>query len=450
LDNTNTVNTFGSWVLAGGTIVNGNVTTLGTTKFTTNGTSTFNNVTLTPGSNILLNGGDLALVNGFTDNGLVTLNSASLTVASSQTVGGTGTIFSPVNGGGGGSAPGFYYTANSVVLTIANGLTIHGEYFAFAPNQFITGSSLVNHGLINADTASAGLSILTAGFTNASDGVVEVTNANTQLSIAATNNWTNAGQINLTAGTLNLGGSFSTGSIGTINRTNATAGTVNLTGTLTNTSATLTLDTTNTVNDYGSWVLIGTIVNGNVTTMGSAQITTYASPTLNNVTLTAGSNLILNNGNITLVNGFTDNGLVTLSGASFWLASSQTVGGTGTIYNASNGAGGGSAAGFYYTNNSVTLTIANGLTVHGGFIAFSPNQFITGSSLVNHGILNDDINSAGLYIQTAGFTNASDGLVEATVNGSQVNINPTSQWTNNGTVLVQSGGLTTFSINPSN
>jgi len=68
-------------------------------------------------------------------------------------------------------------------------------------------------------------------------------------------NWTNTSTLNITSGTINLGGSFATTDIGTLNRTNGTAGTVNLTGTMTNTGATLTLDAAN--NGYGTWTLAG-------------------------------------------------------------------------------------------------------------------------------------------------------------------------------------------------
>src|SRR5207244_7865863 len=82
--------------------------------------------------------------------------------------------------------------------------------------------------------------------------------------LALLGSWSNGGTITAAAGsTLNLGGAFATGTLGTITTAGAV---VNVTGTLTATNANpLTLD-----NTTGSWLLrAGTISGGTVTTTGS-------------------------------------------------------------------------------------------------------------------------------------------------------------------------------------
>ncbi|MFX8988187.1 hypothetical protein ABTN23_19100, partial [Acinetobacter baumannii] len=62
--------------------------------------------------------------------------------------------------------------------------------------------------------------------------------------------------ITIVNATLNLGGTFPTAALGTVNRT---GGTVNLTGTLNNSGTTLALNATT-----GSWNFLGTINGGSV------------------------------------------------------------------------------------------------------------------------------------------------------------------------------------------
>ena len=82
---------------------------------------------------------------------------------------------------------------------------------------------------------------------------------------SSTNVWSNTGTISATGTAVNLGGSFTLESLGTLNRA---GGTVNLTGTLNNVGTTLALNATT-----GSWNLLGgTIVGGTLSESGGAEL----------------------------------------------------------------------------------------------------------------------------------------------------------------------------------
>ena len=83
-------------------------------------------------------------------------------------------------------------------------------------------------------------------FVNAPLGVVNIDGGTLNLNV----NWHNAGTINTSSGTVNLGGTFTFGDVGTFNRSGS--GTVNLTGTLNNIGGTLALNPSS-----GSWLLKG-------------------------------------------------------------------------------------------------------------------------------------------------------------------------------------------------
>src|SRR5207249_6670545 len=96
--------------------------------------------------------------------------------------------------------------------------------------------------------------------------VVEARNGGT---LALGGNWSNAGTIRETNGTLNLDGRFTVPSLGSIQRT---GGNVNILGTLSNAGTTLALDAAS-----GSWTLNGgTIRGGSVTTSNGARLVASA------------------------------------------------------------------------------------------------------------------------------------------------------------------------------
>ena len=79
--------------------------------------------------------------------------------------------------------------------------------------------------------------------------------------------WANAGSMSTVQGTLNLGGTFSTGNLGTFS---AVVSTVNLTGTLNNTNATLALNAMT-----GSLILDGGTINGGTVSANGVVLWVY-------------------------------------------------------------------------------------------------------------------------------------------------------------------------------
>lgn len=171
-----------------------------------------------------------------------------------------------------------------------------------------TDVTLINNGLIaadgnpislrtttsinNASLTAASILTVTGAFTNT--GALTLTGGRASL----TGSWSNSGTISVSNATLNLGGTFNTAGIGTINRT---GGAINLTGIFTNTGATLTLNSTS-----GSWNLAGgTIVGGVINLLDATRIVvTETNSSLTDVHING--DVLVSTENITLnVNGDT-------------------------------------------------------------------------------------------------------------------------------------------------
>jgi len=159
---------------------------------------------------------------------------------------------------------------------------------------------LINHGTIAADVMDGTITIHGNPFSNT--GTVEARNGG---SLAIDSAWNNGGIFRVADGSFNLGGSFTTAGIGTIERN---GGIVNLVGLLDNTNAIFALNPA-----IGSWVLAGgTIRSGSITTAGGAALR-LKSGTLDGVTLD--SDLIMENkDDVIVLNGLTINRTLTMEG----------------------------------------------------------------------------------------------------------------------------------------
>src|SRR5262249_38774539 len=147
---------------------------------------------------------------------------------------------------------------------------------------------------------------------------------------------------------------------------------------------TLALDATT-----GSWNVAngGTLKNGTVTTTGGAALTATGG-TLDNSTLN--TDLLVQGGSLTVVNGLTLHGKLTLSGSTLFCGGTQTLTGIGEILF------GGTSSSMLYIQNADgsyyygtdTLTIGSGIKVHG-----SQNGTIAGygyygtRALINQGTI---------------------------------------------------------------
>src|SRR5262249_17136125 len=139
--------------------------------------------------------------------------------------------------------------------------------------------------------------------------------------------WSNTGLITSKNSTMELGGSFRTSTMGTVD---ATQGFVGIAGTLTNDVPLALTDTT------GSPVLDGGTINGGlITPAGSAELLVRGGGTLNGVTLqgTLDDSLFGSGVNPNIVNGLTLlNSTIKLAGTnSLTFSGTESLNGTGTI-----------------------------------------------------------------------------------------------------------------------
>ena len=332
----------GSLTLSG-MIQGGTITASGGAELVPAG-GTLDGVTVNGPMDLTASGADAYVTDGLTLNGTATLGaSARLYFNGSQMLGGTGTVVF-----NNATYQGLIANTNNMTLTIGPGITIDG-----GNNQGsnVSSGSVIgyssdfgggsNASIVNLGTISAGTS-----------GMSIVVNSN--------GSFTNQGTVSASnGGTLYLGGTVA--QLGTFS---STGGTVALVGTLTNTGNTLALTAaTGSLTLYG-----GTIQGGTVTATGGAQlVTTSSGGTLNGVTLNCNLGLTASSAYVSVINGLTLDGTATIGGnsgnGSNWLefAGSQTLSGTGSIVFGSAG-----YTGLLVTQNSTTLTIGSGITVHGG------------------------------------------------------------------------------------
>ncbi len=202
--------------------------------------------------------------------------------------------------------------------------------------------------------------------------------------------WVNHRMLSVTGGTLNLGGTFTPATLGRLRHSD---GTVNLTGTLDNTGTQLTLDDTT-----GSWVLSGTIQGGTVTPTGGGHlfISSYGGH-LNGVTLNSDVQVV--GANLTITNGLTLNGTLTLGNlittGSLTFNGTQMLGGTGTIVFADSG----------FLNavqaTTGTVTIGPGITVRGASGSIS--------NFINQGTI--ELSALGGTLSLSGSNWRNDGVL---------------------------------------
>ena len=464
--------TTGTLNLVGGTIANGTLMATAAQVTASSSGGTLSGVTLDANLNLTAQSADVMVTNGLTLNGTATIGASSgngfnfLEFSGSQTLSGSGAVLF-------GSAG---YTAllvmqSGTTLTIGAGIAVHGgssgSYGARLGysdyNGVGSGTTIINQGTIDADTAGTSVTIYPSGsgetFTN--QGTVEAGNSGT-LNLGGTwtssgtvtatgatltlgngsNAWNNTGTITATNSTVNLGGSFTTAGLGTFSRT---GGTVNLTGTLTNTAATLNLDTaTGTLNLVG-----GTIANGTLMATAAQLTATSSGGTLSGVTLDANLNLTAQSADVMVTNGLTLNGTATIGASSgngfnfLEFSGSQTLSGSGAVLFGSAG-----YTALLVMQSGTTLTIGAGIAVHGGSsgsygarLGYSDyNGVGSGTTIINQGTIDADTagTSITIYPSGSGGTFTNQGTVEA---GNSGTLNLGGTWTSSGTVTASGATL---------
>ena len=430
----------GSWNFASGTIVGGTVVFADGAALllaANNVSGTFSNgVTLNSDLTISGSAAGLRVNGGLTLNGTIHLTGSSAHVSSfgNATFGGNGTIsFEGTSGG-----VRLLAVEGTSTLTLASSFKVIGGYGSVGDYWESYGTKgLVNNGLISSSVAGQTISIIPNGsFTNV--GTMEAVTGGI---LSLTNSWINNGTLHIdanAASTVNLGGSFNTAAIGTINRT---GGVVNLTGTLTNTGTTLTLNAVT-----GSWNFAsGTIVGGTIAFADGAALLLTA----NNVSGTFSNGVTLNSdltisgsaAGLRVNGGLTLNGTIHLTGSSAHVSSfgNATFGGNGTV--SFEGTSGGIR--LLAVEGTSTLTLASSFKVIGGYGSVGDYWESYGTKgLVNNGLISSSVAGQTISIIPNGsFTNV--GTMEA-VSGGILSL--TNSWINNGTLHIDANAASTVNL----
>ena len=159
----------------------------------------------------------------------------------------------------------------------------------------------------------------------------------------------------------------------------------------------------------GSWVLApyGEIDGGTITTSGNAELIGQSNVSvLNGVTL-AGTLELMTGGDTmgpTVTGGLTlQQGHIKIPGAELIFAGTQALAGTGEVDFTTL-----DTSSSLYVNPGNTLTIAAGITVHGGTGFLGGDEFGPGGTIDNKGTIAAD---GGGTITVYGFTNFSGGTL---------------------------------------
>ena len=432
----------GSWNLISGVVKGGTLTTTGGTSLVVNN-GTLDTTSVAAGSVVditAVNGAHLNVAGNLGLNGTINIGKADGTqygelqfgtaATAAGSVTGTGTIVL----GGYGINNTIYNYSNQLgaasTLTIGSGVTIRGKNGRLLNNYGV--GTIVNQGAIAADVAGGTIAIGNGTGSFVSSGTLSAINGGT---LTIDGPWSSTGTINLGAtSTLTLDGSFTQSGMGTFTRS---GGTVNLKGLLTGNLG-LTAGT-------GSWnVTGGTIRNGTYTAGGGSTLV-VSSGVFDGVTANADVDLATVNGALlTVLNGLTLNGTVTLGRADGTGNSELRLGGTGSTAGTLSGTGtilmGGSNTNNQITNYSDqlgsvgTLTIGSGIAIHGKFGRIINNSGL--GSIVNQGTIAADVSGGTISVGNGTGTFANQGTLSAT-NGGILTI--TGPWSNTGTITENGG-----------
>jgi hypothetical protein len=360
----------GSWALNGGAIQGGTVLTKsGTSLVVSSGTLdgvTVNGV-LDIGNSV--NGGSLMITNGLVLNGTAQVGNptngsyGAISFVGNQVLGGSGTV---AFGNSGCNA--VRVSNDGTTLVVGLGITVHGQsgQIGYAPSCWGGSQNVgvINQGTISADVAGGTITVNAQPLN--SQGLAQATNGGT---LQLLGNWSNPGELAATGGTLNLGGTFSQATLGTIH---GSGGAIAISGLLTNVGGILGLD-----GAVASWTLAGgTIEGGSVLATNGASLV-VSSGTLDGVTvngvLDVGNSV--NGGNLTITNGLVLNGTALVgnptngSYGAISFAGNQVLGGSGMV-----AFGNSSCNALRLANDGTTLVIGPGISVRGqnGQIGYSP------------------------------------------------------------------------------
>lgn len=410
----------GDWRLSGGTIDGGTVThSGGVLRLSEVGGNRLRNVTLN-GDLDMTSFSFLTLSGTNTINGTVSAGSDSaFTVNQSPSLAGGVLQLRSTS----------FDVASGETWTIGSGASIMTapRLDSSAANNVFNGGAILNQGLVSASGVNNTTTFQGSGLTNT--GTMEtLSGANLRLQ---TGTWNNTGLIRVNGGTLTLGGTFSAGGLGTIERT---GGFVRLTGIMDNAATTTTLNALT-----GSWHMAGGDIRGGTIdqVQGSGLLFSSlggqnGSGTFRNLTVNGDLSLPANS-SLNLYDGFTHNGVLRLTGSAATVTFQNTqTWNSGTI-SLESGTG------------STPISVAQGATV-----TMAPGTWLRGGRGGFGSVINQGRVSADLPGTTLGFGSfVNQGIVEA-VNGGTLSLS--GNWTSPGTIRVDNGTLIlagTFNLNGS-
>ena len=375
----------GSYLLRGGTLAGATLTGAGSISLdgTLNGVTIANSVSVTNGAHVTVNGG-LTLSGGQISLGGSNYSSV-LAFPQTQTLGGTGAIVF----GGTLSGPlplNTISVPSGTVLTIDSGITINTG----------TGGGIIGQeaGGPNGQTLNKGL------IWSQTDGQ----------SIRLIGSWKNQGILRVSAGRLELYGTYSLSDMGTIEHL---GGDVVLGGTFNNTGTTLALTP-----QTGSWKLEQCSVNGGtVSNSGGARLIAGSASSLHNVQI---------DGDLQVVDGSASiDGTTTFTGGTVSIDvnkqfTSLRFYGDHTVNSNMEFTFNGPKDTAGIDVDSGTLTLGANVVVHsgisGGFVGFLGSTGGT-AALISQGAIS--ARTAGKTITVGGTTFSNQGLLEA-VNGGKL------------------------------
>ena len=355
----------GSNVVQNAVTLSGVINTSGGGNFvaTNNGANFLNGVTLNGNLNLATAAGSEQIVNGLTLNGDIAVNQNSTLVfqGGTQTLNGSGTI--TLGDSGSSNRIGI---DNTGTLNVGSGITIHGQNGTIGGQVNVGGPSTLNNGgTITADVSGGTIN-------------VNATTTNNSSVLSATN-----------GGTLFLNGTLNNVGSGHVDATGAGSTVVQNGVTITG----------GTLNSSGGGRFVATNNGGNI---------------LSGVTVAGILDLATNAGSESIVNGVTVNGDVRVNNNSTFVfaGGTQTLGGTGTITLGNSGSSNRIAV-----DNTGTLNIASGVTIHGDSGTIGGQVSVGGVSTINNA-----------------------GTIRADVAGGVINLTP-GVLTNNGTLAATAGTL---------
>ncbi len=416
--------TFDGALCTGGTI---NVAAGATPLFSTSSSNIFDGMTVNGNLALSSNASTLRLKNGFTLNGVASLTAfnARIVVDNTMTISaGTFQLDGPSP-----SSPPQLAVDGASTLTLAPGVLVEASHGTIGDAIFTGGvSAVVNQGTIREDTAGATLSIVGESFVN--QGTVEAT-AGT-LIVQATN-WTNSSSMKSLGGTLRLAGSTTLASIAGV--TNG-GGVVQIAFSVDMANQSLSITPANGIFTFDG----GTWKNGTVTIDPAATplFTSSSSNVFDGMTVNGNIALSSNASTLRLKNGFTLNGVASLTNFNARIVVDNTM----TIFAGTFQLDGPSPSSppQLAVDGASTLTLAPGVLVEASHATIGDAIFTGGvSAVVNQGTIREDTAGATLSIVGEGFVN--QGTTEATAG--TLAVGASTSWSNTGLIRA----LTTGAVN---